>query len=308
MKKYLLWSLFLGFFCLTGCDSSSNTTTNTGKLKVATTFYPLTEFTKRIGGEEIEVFCYLPEGEDAIFWKPTSEILQKYQQADLIIINGAEFEKWVNTASLPTRKVVNTSLSFKKQWVKFANATTHSHGDEGEHSHEGIDGHTWVSPVFAKIQAEEIQKALSKARPEKKEFFEKNFQALASELDGFDQAFKQLAQKAQGKTLAASHPAYNYLSVSYGFVIKSFDFDPEEIPEEKQIEPLLKLVKEKQLKYLIWESFPAPEVEKFFKEKANLNAVEFSPVENLELTAQSAGKTYFSIFKENLAHLEKVLE
>ena len=66
------------------------------KIVVISSFYPLYEFTKKIGGDKIEALLLVPPGTEPHDWEPTVKDLQKMQQADLIVINGAGFENWVN--------------------------------------------------------------------------------------------------------------------------------------------------------------------------------------------------------------------
>ncbi len=61
--------------------------------------------------------------------------------------------------------------------------TSHRHGPEGEHTHKGIDGHTWLDPINAKIQAAAIRQAFAKKWPAHAESFERNFQSLVADLD-----------------------------------------------------------------------------------------------------------------------------
>ncbi|MEK7485259.1 MAG: zinc ABC transporter substrate-binding protein [Planctomycetota bacterium] len=309
MKVFFAILLLLSL--ILGCDPSPSPDSNSSsssKLNVATTFYPLTEFARRIGGDAVDVQCFLPEGEDPIFWKPSPEVIQKFQQSEMILINGAEFEKWVSLTSLPAKKLVNTAHPFKEKWVRFENAITHSHGGQDAHSHEGVDGHTWVSSSFAKIQAEEIKKAFVKARPDKKEVFEKNYKALEQELSAFEKKCSDLALLAQGKIILTSHPAYNYLGVSYGFKFKNFNFDPEEVPAEESLNELAQFLQEHPATFILWESFPSPPIEKLFKEKLKLQSMEFSPVENLSAEEIKSGKTFISTMKANLENLEKALK
>ena len=43
--------------------------------------------------------------------QPSDELLAAYQRADLIVLNGAGFAKWVAGASLPPSRVVDTAAS-----------------------------------------------------------------------------------------------------------------------------------------------------------------------------------------------------
>ena len=105
--------------------------------------YPLKYFAERIGGEYVKVLFPAPGGIDPAFWIPDIQTISAYQQADLILLNGAAYSKWVDKVSLPQSKLVNTSRKFKDQYITIEGAVTHSHGSGGEHAHEGVAFTTW---------------------------------------------------------------------------------------------------------------------------------------------------------------------
>ena len=51
--------------------------------------YPLHYFVQRIAGDLIETNYPIPPDVDSAYWEPDAESIQIYQQADLIISNGA---------------------------------------------------------------------------------------------------------------------------------------------------------------------------------------------------------------------------
>jgi zinc transport system substrate-binding protein len=232
---------------------------------VYTTFYPTTYFAERIGGKRIEVVCPLPDGEDPIFWMPDAEAIGAYQQADLIVVNGAGFEKWLDKVSLPEAKVVRTAAPFRAEWLTYAKAVEHSHGRGGKHAHEGIDGHTWLEPRLAQLQANEIRKAFARLLPEHEAEFVARYEELAKDLDALDAAFRALGRPKQ--RLAASHPAYNYLVRAYGWDVVNLDLDPE-VPPEAPVQVV-------GVRYILWESEPTPEVAK----AVGLEPIRFDPCE-----------------------------
>lgn len=238
---------------LAACNSDKQTDVDQaepGQAIVATTFYPTTYFSERIAGDLVKVKCPLPADADPIFWQPENASIQFFQKADLIVLNGAGFEKWVEVVSLPEAKVVDTALPFKDQWVKYKQIATHTHGPGGdEHAHEGLDGHTWLDPILAAEQAKAIFEAMAKRWPEHTEALTKNHEALRSDLAELDIAWKAIKPPAK---LYASHPAYNYLAKRYGWSINNLDLDPEAIPD-----PLPKLPADATL---LWESTPTDAV------------------------------------------------
>ena len=75
--------------------------------------YPLKYFAERIGGPHVNVTLPVTADEDPVYWVPGIEVIGQYQQADLILLNGAGYAKWVKKASLPRSKTVDTSRQLK---------------------------------------------------------------------------------------------------------------------------------------------------------------------------------------------------
>ena len=292
-----------------GCGQKEpETTTPTGKPVVCTTFYPTQYFAERIGGDLIDVVCPVPEDEDAIFWMPDATAIQAYQKADLIILNGAGFAKWVQKVSLPETRVLNTAKPFEEKFINFEDGTVHSHGKAGEHAHEGLDGHTWVDPVNARLQATEISKALIKGFPEHKAAFEKGFTALAKDLDALDEKLKAYQAAYKNQPLLASHPAYNYIAKRYDWNIKNLDLDPEAMPSDEEFQGIKEMLKSHPAKHLIWESYPTKAIADRMQKELGLISIEFSPCELLSEDAQSSGTDYMSVMRRNLDNISVVFD
>jgi zinc transport system substrate-binding protein len=276
------------------------------KPQVYTTFYPTQYFAERIGGDLIEVSNPVPEDADPIFWQPGREDLLAYQGADLIILNGAGFEKWVATATLPEDRVVDTAKPFESEFITYQDAITHSHGAVGEHSHEGLDGHTWLDPHHAKVQANEIRAALAARFPEHAEAFEQGYAALAADLDALDQTFAAYQESYDDQPFFASHPAYNYLARRYGWNVDNLDLDPEEMPSDEVFADIRARMAEHPAEYIVWEGEPLPEVAERFKDELGLESITFSPAELLSAEEQAAGIDYLDVMRANLEAIRPI--
>ena len=125
-------------------------------LNVYVVNYPLKYFAERIGGDDVKVTLPVPADVDPVYWTPGIADIGAYQQADLILLNGAGYAKWVSKVSLPRSKTVDTSRGFKDQYITVKETMTHSHGAEGEHAHEGLAFTTWLDLSLAAKQAEAI--------------------------------------------------------------------------------------------------------------------------------------------------------
>jgi len=84
---------------------------------IYTVNYPLQYFAQRIAGEQADVTLPVPAGIDPAFWQPDAGTVIAFQQADLILLNGAGYAKWVSRVSLPRRKLVDTSASFSDSYI-----------------------------------------------------------------------------------------------------------------------------------------------------------------------------------------------
>ena len=84
------------------------------RLSVYAVNYPLAYFAERIGGDAVRVTLPVPTGIDPANWQPAPEDILAFQQADLILLNGAGYAEWVQTAALPNNSLVETSRGFSR--------------------------------------------------------------------------------------------------------------------------------------------------------------------------------------------------
>ncbi|UCH40715.1 MAG: metal ABC transporter substrate-binding protein, partial [Gammaproteobacteria bacterium] len=171
------------------------------RLTVYTVNYPLKYFAERIAGEHAEVVFPTPADVDPAFWKPDTVTIGAYQGADLILLNGANYAKWVGQVSLPRRRLVNTSAAFAERLIKTESGIAHSHGAGDEHAHAGTAFTTWLDPRQALLQAEAIAQALIKNRPQAQAEIELNFAALERDLRALDDQLKEILSHARGQAL-----------------------------------------------------------------------------------------------------------
>jgi zinc transport system substrate-binding protein len=295
-----LWAL--GVLLLASCDKPAAPVAAPART-VLTSFYPTTYFAERIASGKVEVRCPCPPGEDPVSWKPSRADLAAYQEAGLIVLNGAAFEKWPASASLPAARTVSTAASFKDEFIR-SKTVTHSHGPGGKHSHSGIDGHTWVDPVNAKTQAQAIRDAMSKAWPEHAQVFEAGFAGLAADLDGLDARCREVTVQIGTRPILTSHPAYAYIARRYGWKVVDLDVPPDEEPSESSWALVRDAVSgaSEAPRVMLFESEPLPATRERLLREFKVVAVTFSPCESAE-----AGRDYLVRMRANLDALSTAL-
>lgn len=230
-------------------------------LRIYTVNYPLQYFAQRIAGDHAEVVFPAPRDVDPAFWRPDVATIVEYQQADLILLNGAGYAKWVDRVSLPQRRLVNTSAAFADRLTRTDTGNAHSHGAGAEHAHAGIAFTTWLDPLQALLQAAAIKQALVRTRPLAESDFERNFAALERDLRALDTELKAIVSNRLGQTLLASHPVYQYFARAYALDLRSVLLEPDEFPTETQWNELGSLAMATAAKWMIWEGKPLAETE-----------------------------------------------
>ncbi len=84
-----------------------------GPLNVYVVNYPLKYFAERIGGDHVRVKFPVPADVDPANWNPDLADIAAYQQADLILLNGAGYAKWVPTSACRDQKLWTPPASLK---------------------------------------------------------------------------------------------------------------------------------------------------------------------------------------------------
>ena len=199
--------------------------------------YPLQYFAERIGGRQIKIVFPAPVDEDPAFWRPDVDTIAEFQGADLILVNGAAYARWLKTASLPKTRLVNTSKGFEADYIKVEDAAAHSHGPTGDHSHAGTAFTTWLDFRQAAQQALAVLEALSRLLPDHRSVFEQRYAELEKDLFLLDDRLESVARE-RTQPLLASHPVYQYLARRYGLNTRSVLWEPEVMPEEAEWQEL----------------------------------------------------------------------
>jgi zinc transport system substrate-binding protein len=251
LRKILIINIVIFLFAINSGGAAD-------KLTVYVVNYPLQYFAQRIGGEHVNVVFPAPADNDPAYWMPDTKTISDYQKADLILLNGAGYAKWINKATLPRFRMIDTSAGFKDRYIETTEVLTHSHGSEGEHAHESLAFTTWIDFSLAARQAQSIVEALSRKRPEMRDAFQKNFQELEQDLLKLDRDLKSLVSKDPSRPLVVSHPVYDYLTRRYGLNIKSVHWETDEIPTGEQMLDLNRILKAHPAKWMIWEGKPLP--------------------------------------------------
>lgn len=271
---------------------------DTSPLTVYAVNYPLRYLAERVGGDRVEVVLpgVLAQGDPA-YAQPDAEVIAQFQSADLIVRNGAGYAQWVDMVTLPAAKVVDTSAGIADRLIVLDNALTHSHGPEGEHSHDQTATNTWLDPQLAVAQAEAIAAALSSQRPEAAAHFEANLAALRDDLTALDAQLATAAADLADAPVLASYPIYQYFTRRYGLGLETVQLESWVAPTAEQWDELAALHAEHPARWMIWESQPVAEIVERL-ETMGIGVIVIDPC----ATPPDEGD-YLSVMRDNAANL-----
>lgn len=287
-----LWAVFI----------TSTLAAEQGRLTVYTVNYPLQYFAQRIAGEHADVVFPAPDGADPAFWQPDVEAIAEFQQADLVLLNGAGYAKWVDRVSLSRRKLVDTSSGFRDRYIHIKAGATHSHGPGGDHSHTGTAFTTWLDFSQAQEQARAIAAALIQKRPQWKDDFSNSLVLLEADLLALDKQLKALVTEQPDQPLLASHPVYQYFQRRYGLNLQSVMWEPDEIPNETLWAGLEQTLKDHQAGWMLWEGEPNPKSLQRLR-GMGVESIVFNPAAN-----RPDEGDFLGVMQQNINNLQRTLQ
>jgi zinc transport system substrate-binding protein len=290
-------TILLAALLLSGCSGGKDDVVVARKPAVYTVNYPLAYFAERIGGEAIEVVFPAIEGDPA-FWRPSTEDVSAFQSADLVLLNGASYAKWIPSVTLVPSRMVNTAAAFTESFIPLKAAASHSHGDGPAHAHGDIAFTTWLDPTLAVQQASAIRDALTRLLPEMEAEFRQRCDTLSEELNSLDRQLSEITGRAP-LPLVFSHPVYQYFVKRYALNGKSVHWEPDLEPTPKQWDALKEIQKGHPAQWMIWEGEPDPSAIAKLKQ-AGFDSLTFDPCGNVP-----ASGDYMSVMAANVENLKR---
>lgn len=266
-------------------------------LKVVTSFYPIYEFTSHVGGDRADVFSLVPPGIEPHDWEPTLGDITRARGADVLIINGAGFERWAS--GIGAKAIVNTTEGLDLGAAQ--------KDDEG---HVGINPHVWLDPILAKHQVEVIRAALAKADPTNANYYDQNARKFSMTLDALDSSIKQDLASCKKSDFISFHDAFKWFAERYGLVQHSIQgVSPEGEVLPQKIQETIQLAKSLGIKVIYSEDLVDNRLSNVVAgELSGGKVLVLSPLEGISGVERASGVGYIEKMKENVAKLKEGLE
>jgi len=267
---------------------------------VQTVNYPLSYFATRLANERFDVRYMVDPAVDPVFWKPSDDSVMAFQQADLIIRNGASYAQWMKTATLPRRKTLDTSSAFASKLIK-TKGVAHRHGNGPLHSHGVIAYTTWIDFKLAQQQARSIAERFIVMSPESEVPIRENLLSLTEDLQKLDSQMSAWAKKWGARPLLVSHPIYQYWARGYDLNIRSVHWEADSEWNPDREAELAKANAGHGAAWMVWESTPDKILVDHLKQNG-IRSVVFDPCGNVP----TSGDDWLSVMGNNLEALNSI--
>jgi zinc transport system substrate-binding protein len=260
---------------------------------VVSSFFPIGEFVKKIGGNLIDSSLMIPVGLEPHDYEPTITQMQNVSSADVLVYNGLGMENWIDKMSVPHK--IDASSGLKVLYSDKNNKT--------------IDPHVWLDPVLAKKEVENIRDGLIKIDPKNRDYYMNNTLHFLNNLDGIDREVKTDLLSCKKKDFISFHNAFSYFAKQYGLNQHSIFGTPEAEVTPQHLAEIINTAKSLHLNVIYSEELIDPRYASVVaQEIPNGKVLVLSPIEGLTKSEQASGIGYLDKMQQNIRNLMEGLE
>jgi manganese transport system substrate-binding protein len=180
-----------------------------GQKRILTSFTVLADIAQNVAGDRALVSSLTKPGAEVHGYEPTPSDLAKAAQADLILDNGLELERWAAKFYGNIAKVPHVTLSAGVQPIPIGSGLYAQRPNP----------HAWMSPRNALIYVENIRASLARIDPINADIYRTNAQSYSQKIRQLDQQLRRQVATipAQQRYLVTCEGAFSYLAQDYGF-------------------------------------------------------------------------------------------
>lgn len=265
---------------------------NSNVVKISASFYPLAEFARQVGGENVKVTTITPGATEPHDFEPSPKDILKISSSDIFIFNGAKFDPWADELiSLLDKKSVKT-INMTRRLIPDAK-----------------DPHVWLDPILAKKSSEIIRDELKLIDPTNNDVYDINTKKYTDELLDLDERYKSGLKNCDLREAFTSHGAFGYIADRYNINIISISgVSPDKEPSVKELAEITKLAKLKNVEHVFSEPLASSKLAETVANEIKAELLELNPVESITKEQEERGENYISMMDDNLSNLRKALK
>ncbi|MGE5462753.1 MAG: metal ABC transporter substrate-binding protein [Syntrophothermus sp.] len=257
----------------------------------------LADVTRNIAGDRVKVDSLLPLGADPHAYQPTPQDAARVSDSNLIIVNGAGYEQFLNPLLENARG---------KTTVLEASTGVPPREEAG-----AVDPHMWLDPENVIVYVQNIRDALTRLDPAGADVYKSNADRYIAQLKDLDAYIQEQVGQipSERRMLVTNHEALGYFADKYGFkvvgtVIRSFSSDAS--PSARQLAGLIDQVRSSGAPAIFLD---ASDSDTFARQIADETGVKVVTDLHLEsLTDGAPAATYIDMMKHNVTEIVSALK
>ena len=201
--------LFFLLLVMAACSPSASSRPQTDIVILTSTTF-LTDITRNVAGDRVKVESLLPVGADPHSYQPTPQDVAKIEQSKLLIINGAEYEHFL--------EALLENAGGERDIIEASSGLRLRTDAESEH---GVDPHLWLDPNNVIIYVENIREGLTHFDPDGAAIYQSNADAYVAQLEALDTWINEHVSQIppERRLLVTNHEALGYFAERYGFTV-----------------------------------------------------------------------------------------
>lgn len=227
--------------------SFSATAQDKQKIKAVTSFTVIADIARKIAGDAAIVESITKPGAEIHDYQPTPKDIVRAQDADIILWNGLNLERWFSRFLQDIKNVPNIVVS---------EGITPLSIYEGPYSGKP-NPHAWMSTANALIYVENIRKAFSDLDPKNAETYNRNAEEYAEQIKQLQNDLENTLRDIpeEQRYLVTSEGAFSYLAQDLGMKeVYLWPINADQQGTPQQVRKVIDTVKKYQIPVVFSES------------------------------------------------------
>ncbi|MCK2185195.1 metal ABC transporter solute-binding protein, Zn/Mn family [Halomonas getboli] len=254
------------------------------RVHVLTSFSVLADMVEQIGGDHVDVSSLVGADSDAHVFTPSPTDARALAEADLVVLNGLQFEGWmsrlVEASDYDGPTVVATDgIERVLGNTEHADGHDHDHAEHGHaehgheehddhdhaghaHVHDGMNPHAWLDLGLGELYVDNIRDGLIAADPAHEADYRDRAADYQQRIDALDAEVRALMDELPEHTaVITGHQSFTHFSRAYGVdFLSPAGLSTEAEPSAARMAELIEVIRGHGVQALFHENMTSPAI------------------------------------------------